>query len=60
MSTNHTIRQIIIDENIPLLVKSLTGFHVSLFISNFSNHFLTFEYIYFIISLVNLNEISFF
>lgn len=31
MSTNQTIRQQIIDEDIPKLVKSLTGFNVRLF-----------------------------
>lgn len=30
MSLSHTKRQLIIDENLPLLVKSLTGFNVRL------------------------------
>lgn len=35
MSTNHTIRQMIIDEDLPKLVKLLTGFNVRLFIKSF-------------------------
>lgn len=30
MATNHTIRQMIIDEDLPKLVKLLTGFNVSM------------------------------